>query len=106
MALIHRRRATIEFARGNAQSSFEHSKIALAKAEECGLHLLRAEALSCMADAEAASGKFDSAFKHYSMCIEICREHGYRRFAIINTKMLGDNAFYRGELTCRPGKVP
>ena len=99
MALIHRRRATIEFARGNAQSSFEYSKIALAKAEECGLHLLRAEALSCMADAEAASGKFASAFDHYSMCIEICREHGYRRFAIINTKMLGDNAFYRGELT-------
>ena len=98
-ALIHRRRATIEFARGNAQSSFEHSKVALAKAEECGLHLLRAEALSCMADAEAASGKFVSAFNHYSMCIQICREHGYRRFAIINTKMLGDNAFYRGELT-------
>lgn len=97
-ALIHRWRATIAFARGDNRVTFLESKAALDLAEECGLIQLKAEALSCLADAEAAVGKFLSAREYYSRCVEICRANGFRRYVIINEKMLGDNAFYRGEL--------
>ncbi|UWR02374.1 AAA family ATPase [Ruegeria conchae] len=97
-ALIHRRRATIEFARGNNRATFSESQAALDLAEELGLVELEAEALSCLADAEAAAGKFVSARAYYTRCIDICRANDLRRFAIVNEKMLGDNAFYRGEL--------
>jgi class 3 adenylate cyclase/tetratricopeptide (TPR) repeat protein len=97
LAQIHRRRATIEFSRGNTQRSFDESQIAWTMATQCGLPFLEAEALSCMADAKAASGKFLSARNYYEQCIELCRQHNFRRFAIINLKMLADNAFYRGQ---------
>jgi tetratricopeptide (TPR) repeat protein len=100
---IHRRRATIEFSRGNTRRCFDESETAWKLATECNLPFLQAEALSCMADAEAASGKFLSAGNYYRRCVELCREHGFRRFAIINMKMLADNAFYRGETVASRG---
>ncbi len=38
-----------------------------------------------------------SAHDHFSRCIEICRKHGFRRFAVINLKMLADIALYQGQ---------
>ena len=97
-AQIHRHRATITFARGDVRATFAESARVLQLAEHSGLQLLRAGALSCMGDAEAASGKFLSARGYYQDCLDICEREGFRQFAVIHVKMLGDNDFYRGKL--------
>ena len=99
LAQVHRRRATIAFVRGDNVDSLAQSRQALRLARRARASFVEAEALSCIADAESADGRFHSARRNFEACLEQCRRHGYRRFAVMIEKVLGDGAFYDGKLT-------
>lgn len=93
-ALIPYLRATIQFAQGAPAQSVASARAAQALARRSGDQLLEARALSAMADAEQARGRFQSAERAFAACVEISRELGLRRYALINRKMCADLRFY------------
>jgi DNA-binding SARP family transcriptional activator/tetratricopeptide (TPR) repeat protein len=97
MATIPYLRSTIQFAQGASAQSIESAKIAQGLARQTGDRLLEARALSAMADAEQACGRFRSAERAFAACVEISNELGLRRYALINKKMCADLRFYDAE---------
>ncbi len=87
-------RATIQFAQGAAAQSVKNSQIARDLAQQSGDRVLEARALSAMADAEQACGRFQSAERAFASCVELCNAIGLRRYAVVNRKMCGDLKFY------------
>lgn len=97
MATIPYLRSTIQFAQGASAQSIENAKIAQGLARQTGDRLLEARALSAMADAEMASGRFRSAERAFATCVEMCNALGLRRYALINRKLYADLRFYDAE---------
>ncbi|WP_209427884.1 AAA family ATPase [Pararhodobacter sp. SW119] len=94
MAMIPYLRATVLFAQGAAAASVASARRCQALARQTGDRLLEARALSAMADAEQACGKFRTAERAFGDCVAICEELGLRRYALINRKMWADLRFY------------
>ena len=97
LAVIPYVRSTILFAQGASAQSVENARIAQRLARESGDRLLEARALSAMADAEQACGRFRSAERAFKTCVAISEELGLRRYALVNRKMCADLRFYDAE---------
>ena len=98
LAQIYRYRATVVFARGDAETSFDLSQKAAQLAQQSGSPELEAQAWSTLADAEYARGHHLKAMEAYQRCIDISRTHGFRRIETINRKMQADILGYMNEI--------
>lgn len=87
-------RATIQFAQGASARSVASARLCQTLARQTGDRHLEARALSAMADAEQASGRFRTAERAFADCVAISEELGLRRYALINRKMCADLRFY------------
>ncbi len=98
LAQIYRHQATIQFARGNADASFELGERAAQLARKCDIPRLEAEAWSTVADAELGRGRLTEALAAYQRCVDVSRKHGLRGIEVVNLKMQADIMVQMGEL--------
>ena len=95
-ARIHYLRGSFYFTRGDVESCRAEHERALAFAVEAGDREAEAQALSGLADALYAQGRFNSARASFVRCVELCKAAGLARLAIGNRCMQGFIDAYRG----------
>ena len=95
-ARIHYLRGSFHFTGGDVERCRAEHERALAYAEQAADREAAAQALSGLADALYAQGRFISARAAFGRCVELCREAGLTRFSIANRCMLGFIDAYRG----------
>ncbi|MEM5310210.1 adenylate/guanylate cyclase domain-containing protein [Paraburkholderia sp. JHI869] len=94
LASLHYLRGNIYFPLGNIDAcSAEHER-GLDYARRLGLPEAQARALGGLADAAYAQGRMRTAFRHFSDCVALSREHGCGRIEVANRPMQGFSRIY------------
>jgi tetratricopeptide (TPR) repeat protein len=81
-------RGSLHFATGDAGACREHHARALELAQAAGDAECEAQALSGIADALYAQGRYRSAHAAFARCLDICARHGFTRFSLMNQCMV------------------
>ncbi len=100
-----RERAEIHYLRGNLyfpmgrieECAIEHEK-SLTLARDSGSVEAEANSLSGLADASYVAGRMDTAFRHFSRCIEVARQNNLVRIEVVNRSMVGFVHLYLNQL--------
>ncbi len=71
--------------------------LGLKYARQSGSPEAEARALGGLGDAFYAQGRMETAFRHFSRCVEISREHGFGRIEVANRPMVGFSRIYPNE---------
>ncbi|WP_321934682.1 adenylate/guanylate cyclase domain-containing protein [Paraburkholderia sp. J8-2] len=94
LASLHYLRGNIYFPLGKIDAcSTEHER-GLVYARRLGLPEAEARALGGLADAAYAQGRMRTAFRHFSDCVALSREHGCGRIEVANRSMQGFSRIY------------
>ena len=94
LASLHYLRGNILFPLGKIDDcSAEHER-GLDYARRLGLPEAQARALGGLADAAYAQGRMRTAFRHFSDCVALSREHGCGRIEVANRSMQGFSRIY------------
>ncbi|QGZ58159.1 adenylate/guanylate cyclase domain-containing protein [Paraburkholderia acidiphila] len=94
LASLHYLRGNIYFPLGKIDAcSTEHER-GLVYARRLGLPEAEARALGGLADAAYAQGRMRTAFRHFSACVALSREHGCGRIEVANRSMQGFSRIY------------
>ncbi|WP_233885784.1 adenylate/guanylate cyclase domain-containing protein [Paraburkholderia flagellata] len=94
LASLHYLRGNIYFPLGRIEACrIEHER-GLDYARRLGLPEAEARALGGLADAAYAQGRMRTAFRHFSDCVALSREHGYGRIEVANRPMQGFSRIY------------
>ena len=96
-ARVHYLRGSFHFARGDVDGCRAEHERSLACAEAAGDPEAQAEALSGLADALYAQGRFVSARATFERCVALCHAAGLTRISIANRCMIGFIDAYFGE---------
>jgi class 3 adenylate cyclase/tetratricopeptide (TPR) repeat protein len=97
LAQIHCQRGNLFFPRGQVEACLEEQRLSLRHAKEASSPALEARALSGLGDAEYAQGRMQTAHRHFSDCVTLCRSHGFARIEASNLALRGLTHFYCGE---------
>ncbi|WP_087736066.1 adenylate/guanylate cyclase domain-containing protein [Paraburkholderia piptadeniae] len=94
LASLHYLRGNILFPLGKIDAcSAEHER-GLAYARRLGSPEAEARALGGLADAAYAQGRMRTAFRHFSDCVALSRQHGFSRIEVANRPMQGFSRIY------------
>ncbi|RQH07139.1 adenylate/guanylate cyclase domain-containing protein [Paraburkholderia dinghuensis] len=94
LANLHHLRGNILFPLGKIDACGAEHERGLAYARRLGLPEAQARALGGLADAAYAQGRMRTAFRHFSDCVELSREHGLGRIEVANRSMQGFSRMY------------
>ena len=89
LARIHQLQGGVHFSRGDISACLKESSRSLEYARDANSPALKAQSLSCLADAEYARGRMISACEHIDHCIKLSHQHGLG-------KVLAANLSFRG----------
>ncbi len=98
LARIHHLRGNLYFPLGRIEDCREEHERAFKCAQEAHSFEAEAHALSGLGDTEYARGRMVTALKHFSRCVELCREHGFGRIEVANLGMIAVIHQYCNEL--------
>ena len=93
-AQIHYLRGNVYFPLGNIDGCLEEHEKALGFAREVGSTEGEALALGGLGDTHYLRGQMRTAYEQFCACVEVCREHGYRRIEVANRHMVGWTRIY------------
>ncbi|MBB2929282.1 adenylate/guanylate cyclase domain-containing protein [Paraburkholderia silvatlantica] len=97
LASLHYLRGNLYFPLGKIDAcSAEHER-GLGYARRLGQPEAEARALGGLADAAYAQGRMRTAFRHFSDCVALSREHGCGRIEVANRSMQGFSRIYLNE---------
>jgi class 3 adenylate cyclase/tetratricopeptide (TPR) repeat protein len=94
LARLHHLRGNILFPLGKIEGCRAAHERGLAYAKRSGSPEAEARALGGLADAAYAQGQMQTAFAHFSRCVELSREHGFGRIEVANRSMAGFSRIY------------
>ncbi|WP_028222870.1 adenylate/guanylate cyclase domain-containing protein [Paraburkholderia oxyphila] len=94
LASLHYLRGNIFFPLGKIDACGAEHERGLAFARRLGLPEAEARALGGLADAAYAQGRMRTAFRHFSDCVALSREHGFGRIEVANRPMQGFSRIY------------
>jgi tetratricopeptide (TPR) repeat protein len=82
----------------NIDGCLKQHELALKFAQEAGSAEGEARALGGLGDAHYQRGSMITANKHFRMCVELSRKHGFGRIAMVNLYMIGYTVQYANDL--------
>jgi hypothetical protein len=82
---------------GKIDGSRDEHERGLDYARRSGSPEAEARALGGLADVAYAQGRMRTAFKYFSRCVELSREHGFGRIEVANRSMVGFSRIYLNE---------
>ncbi|MEM5329349.1 adenylate/guanylate cyclase domain-containing protein [Paraburkholderia sp. JHI2823] len=94
LASLHYLRGNILFPLGKIDACSAEHEHGLAYARRLGQPEPQARALGGLADAAYAQGRMRTAFRHFSDCVALSREHGFGRIEVANLSMRGFSRIY------------
>jgi class 3 adenylate cyclase/tetratricopeptide (TPR) repeat protein len=97
-ARIYQIRGGVLFFRSDTDACIEANMASLEFAREAGATEVEAQALSGLGDIEYSRGKYRSAARYFTQCIELARKHGYSRVLAANLPMLAEILAWANEL--------
>jgi len=97
LARLHHLRGNILFPLGNIEGCRKEHERGLEYARQSGSPEAEARSLGGLADAAYAQGRMHTAFRYFSDCVELSREHGFGRIEVANRSMLGFSRIYLNE---------
>ena len=98
LARIYQIRGGALFFRSDIDACIEANMASLKFAREAGAPEVEAQALSGLGDIEYSRGKYRSAARYFTQCIELARKHGYSRVLAANLPMLAEILVWENEL--------
>src|SRR5205823_10944297 len=84
----------IFFPLGRIDGCVEQHELGLRYARQSGAPEAEARSLGGLADATYAQGRMRTAFRQFSRCVELSREHGFGRIEVANRSMVGASRIY------------
>lgn len=97
LAITNQLRGGIHFFRGEHEQCLAVCQFALECAHKANSPEAIARALSGLADSRYCRGRFDSANRYYTECIELSRQHGLGRIIAANLSMRGFTFRFKNE---------
>ena len=97
LARLHHLRGNILFPLGKIEGCRKEHERGLDYARRSGSPEAEARSLGGLADAAYAQGRMHTAFRHFSRCVELSREHGFGRIEVANRPMVGFSRIYLNE---------
>lgn len=97
LAELHSHRSSLFFPMGRMDDALREGETALALARRAGSGREEAWALSALADAHYARGRFVTADRHFSQCVGLAREHRLLRAEAMNLPMRGLTRMLRND---------
>jgi class 3 adenylate cyclase/tetratricopeptide (TPR) repeat protein len=94
LASLHHLRGNILFPLGKIDACCAEHEQGLTYARRLGMQEAEARALGGLADAAYAQGRMQTAFRHFSECVALSREHGFGRIEVANRSMQGFSRIY------------
>jgi tetratricopeptide (TPR) repeat protein len=98
LAQIHHLRGNLYYPLGNIDSCLEEHGLARNYARQTASVEDEARALGGLGDAYYQRGRMITACKPFSECVQLSREHGFRRIEAANLSMVGFSRHYSNEL--------
>ncbi len=98
LAELHYLRGSLHFPRGELDDCLASHGHALELARRAGSAYEEARAMSGLGDAHYANGRIRTAYRYFTDCIDLCREHGFGRIEASNLFMVATVRVYLNEL--------
>ena len=98
LARIYQLRGGVLFFRSDTDACFEANTTSLNYARDARTPEVEAQALSGLGDVEYSRGKYRSAARYFTQCIDLAREHGFSRVRAANLPMLAEVLAWENEL--------
>jgi class 3 adenylate cyclase/tetratricopeptide (TPR) repeat protein len=98
LARLHHLRGNLYFPLGKVDACGEAHGKALEFARKAGSAEAEARSLGGMGDAAYVRGRMITAHRHFSNCVQLCREQGFGRIEVANLAMVGWISIYLNEL--------
>lgn len=95
LARVHQIRGGVLFFRGDTEAGLEANKASLNYARDAGAPELETQAFSGMADVVYSRGRYISAHRYFTQCIELAHEHGYSRIIAANLPMRAEVSIFK-----------
>jgi tetratricopeptide (TPR) repeat protein len=94
LASLHHLRGNILFPLGKIDACCAEHERGLVYARRLGMPEAEARALGGVGDAAYAQGRMQTAFRYFSECVALSREHGFGRIEVANRSMQGFSRIY------------
>ncbi len=98
LARLYHLQGNLYFPLGNVDACGEAHEKAFKFARQAGSAEAEARSLGGMGDAAYARGRMITAHRHFSDCVQLCREQGFGRIEVANLSMAGWTLHYANEL--------